>query len=141
MATDTRRWHNFMSANWAWKQADAIAEDQETHGSAFVPIILGSDKTTVLVATGQNDYYPLYMSIGNVHDNIQRAHHNALVLIGFLAMPKTTKQHVNTTAFCQFQRQLFHSSLSMTMKSRFCCPALFVIGVQSHTIQSLVTQK
>ncbi|KIJ18393.1 hypothetical protein PAXINDRAFT_8646 [Paxillus involutus ATCC 200175] len=93
MATDTQHWHDFMSADWAWKQVDAIAEDPETHGSAFVPIILGSDKTTVLVAMGQNDYYPLYMSIGNAHNNIGWAHNNALVLIGFLAMPKTMKQH------------------------------------------------
>lgn len=54
----------------------------------FVPIILGSDKTTVSVATGQNDFYPLYLSIGNVQNHIRRAHKNALVLIGFLPIPK-----------------------------------------------------
>lgn len=69
---------------------DIIAKDPATHGSAFVPIILGSDKTTVSVATGQNDFYPLYLSIGNVRNNMRRAHRNALVLIGFLAMPKST---------------------------------------------------
>lgn len=56
----------------------------------FVPLILGSDKTTVSVATGQNEYYPLYMSIGNVHNNVRRAHRNAVVVIGFFAMPKCT---------------------------------------------------
>ena len=55
----------------------------------FVPIILGSDKTTVSVATGQNEYYPLYASIGNIHNNVRRAHCNGLVLIGFLAIPKS----------------------------------------------------
>jgi len=54
----------------------------------FVPIILGSDKTTVSVATGHNEYYPLYMSIGNVHNNVRRAHRNALMLVAFLAIPK-----------------------------------------------------
>lgn len=67
---------------------DLIAEDDETHGSMFVPIILGSDKTTVSVATGQNEFYPLYMSIGNVKNHIRRAHKNSMVLIGFLAIPK-----------------------------------------------------
>ena len=57
------------------------------HGSTFVPIILGSDKTTVSVVTGQNDYYPLYLSIGNIQNKIRRAHCNGVVLIGFLAMP------------------------------------------------------
>jgi Plavaka transposase len=56
----------------------------------LVPIILGSDKTTVSVATGHNEYYPLYVSIGNVHNNIRRAHRGALALIAFLALPKST---------------------------------------------------
>lgn len=56
----------------------------------FVPILLGSDKTTVLVATGQNDYYPLYVSIGNVHNTVRRAHKNAVALAAFLAIPKGT---------------------------------------------------
>jgi hypothetical protein len=54
----------------------------------FVPIILGSDKTTVSVATGQNEFYPLYLSIGNVKNHVRRAHKDALVLIAFLAIPK-----------------------------------------------------
>jgi hypothetical protein len=55
----------------------------------FVPIILGSDKTTVSVATGNNEYHPIYASIGNVHNCVRRAHRNAVVLIGFLAVPKS----------------------------------------------------
>jgi hypothetical protein len=53
----------------------------------FIPIILGSDKTTVSVATGHNQYWPVYMSIGNIHNNVRRAHRNGLVLLGFLAIP------------------------------------------------------
>ena len=35
----------------------------ELEGATFMPVILGSDKTTVSVATGQHDYYPLYLSL------------------------------------------------------------------------------
>ena len=69
---------------------DEIAKDPETHGSTFCPVILGSDKTTVSVATGQNEYYPLYMSNGLTHNNVRRAHRNAVTLIAFLAIPKST---------------------------------------------------
>jgi hypothetical protein len=74
-----RVWRDFMSGNFSWKQAvsifhclrssvprvtinaqDKIGEDPETHGAMLVPIDLGSDKTTASVATGQNDFYPLY---------------------------------------------------------------------------------
>jgi hypothetical protein len=67
---------------------DLIAEDPETHGSVFCPIILGSDKTTVSVATGNNEYWPVYLSIGNIRNNVRRAHCNGVALLGFLAIPK-----------------------------------------------------
>ena len=58
------------------------------HGSVFCPIILGSDKTTVSVATGHNEYWPVYLSIGNINNIFRRAHGNGIVLLGFLAIPK-----------------------------------------------------
>ncbi|KAG6369527.1 hypothetical protein JVT61DRAFT_14276, partial [Boletus reticuloceps] len=91
---------------------DLIAQDPATHGASLVPIILGSDKTTVSVATSQHDYYPLYLSIGNLHNMARRTHKNGVKLIGFMEMPKTMKQHAATPAFRKFRRQLFHRSLS-----------------------------
>ena len=55
----------------------------------FVPTVAGSDGTVVSVATGQNEYHPLYLSIGNVHNQVRRARRGALILIGFLAIPKS----------------------------------------------------
>ncbi|KIK82055.1 hypothetical protein PAXRUDRAFT_14923 [Paxillus rubicundulus Ve08.2h10] len=106
-----------MSVDWAWKQADIIAKDPATHGSTFIPVILGSNKMTVSVATGQNNFYLLYLSIGNVHNNVWRAHRDALVLIGFLTMPKTMKEYADMNKFRRFQCQLFHSSLSIILQS------------------------
>ena len=67
-----------------------IFRDEHTRGATFVPIILGSDKTTVTVGTGQQDYWPVYMSIGNLHNNIRQAHGSGVDLLGFLAIPKGT---------------------------------------------------
>ncbi|CAA7264658.1 unnamed protein product [Cyclocybe aegerita] len=63
------QYQDLMTGNWAWEQADKIAQDGDTHGAMFAPVILRSDKTTVSVAIGQNDYYPLYISLGNVHNS------------------------------------------------------------------------
>ena len=68
---------------------DIIAGDPEAHGSMFVPVILGSDKTTVSVATGQTEYWPLYGSVGNIHNNVRQSHGAGLVLVAFLAIPKS----------------------------------------------------
>ncbi|PSS35368.1 hypothetical protein PHLCEN_2v1705, partial [Hermanssonia centrifuga] len=112
-----RRFEDFMSGDWSWQQADLIAQDPNTHGAMFVPWIMGSDKTTVSVATGQNEYYPLYGSIGNVRNGVRRAHRDALVLVGFLAIPKTDKKHAGDAKFRKFRRQLFHTSLSKILQS------------------------
>ncbi|KIO02518.1 hypothetical protein M404DRAFT_27764 [Pisolithus tinctorius Marx 270] len=116
-ATDKRQWEDFMSGDWAWTQADIISRDSTTHGSTFIPIILGSDKMTVSVTTGQNDYYPLYLSIGNMSNKVRRAHCNSVALITFLAIPHTDKEHAPTNTFQQFCRQLFHSSLAYILRN------------------------
>ncbi|OBZ69605.1 hypothetical protein A0H81_10321 [Grifola frondosa] len=86
-----REYQDFMSGNWAWDQSDILANDPATHGATFCPVILGSDKTTVSVATGQNEYYPLYLSNGLIHNaQFQR----------------------DDPKFRQFRRQLFHASLN-----------------------------
>ncbi|KAH9007901.1 hypothetical protein EDB84DRAFT_1591277 [Lactarius hengduanensis] len=79
----TRLYEHMMSGDWAWEQATEIARDPKTHGSAFVPIILGSDKTT------GTDYYPLYLSIGNLHNNLRRSHRGGVALAGFLAIAQS----------------------------------------------------
>ena len=68
---------------------DIIVEDLSTRGSMFVPVIVGSDKTTLSVATGNNEYYPLYASVGNIFNNGYCAHRNGVILVGFLAIPES----------------------------------------------------
>src|ERR1700760_4465427 len=102
----------------------------------FAPIILGSDKTTVSVATGDNSYYPLYAGIGNAQNHVRRAHRHALSVIAFLAIPKSTcpfwnaasihtlhhittadKEFQDSIPFRTFNRQLFHTSLIHILSS------------------------
>ncbi|KAG1856773.1 hypothetical protein F4604DRAFT_1931777 [Suillus subluteus] len=91
--------------------------DHKDLHQCFVPIILGSDKTTVSVGMGNSEYYPLYASIGNVHNNVWCAHHDALVIIGFLAIPKTNRKDAKEDIFRNFRCQLFHRSLSAILAS------------------------
>jgi len=55
----------------------------------FVPVVVGSDKTTVSVATGHQEYHPVYMSPRNLTNIARRAHGNALLPIMFLPIPKS----------------------------------------------------
>ena len=92
-----------------------ITKNPANHGAAFCPIILGSDKTTVLVATGQNEYYPLYMSNGVVYNNVRRAHRNALTLVGFLAIPKS--EYLTRIINCQIENSLVHYQQTRSIKT------------------------
>ncbi len=67
---------------------EEISRDPATHGSMLMPIVLGADKTTVSVATGNQEYHPLYMSLGNLMNDMRRAHREAVIPIAFLAIPK-----------------------------------------------------
>ncbi|KIK76929.1 hypothetical protein PAXRUDRAFT_168379 [Paxillus rubicundulus Ve08.2h10] len=137
-----------MSGDWAWNQVvhqslhslhlthwptsqDDIEKNKEAYGAVFVPIILGSNNTTVSVVMEKNDYWLVYLSIGNVHNNVQHTHHNAVALIAFLAIPKAAKKYTDNPVFQKFQKQLFHATMSrilqslkptMTTHQVMCCP-------------------
>ncbi|KAF8508678.1 hypothetical protein BU17DRAFT_77929 [Hysterangium stoloniferum] len=89
------------NGNWASRHANIITKDVTTHGSMFVPIILGSDKTTVSVATGHTEYWPVYLSIGNIHNNAQWAQE----------WP-SEKKYRDNVSYRKFHRQLLHTSLA-----------------------------
>ena len=55
----------------------------------FVPIIAGSDKTTVSVATGGQEYHPMYASLGNITNTARHGHGNGVVPVAFLPIPKS----------------------------------------------------
>lgn len=119
-------------------------------GVTLCTIILGSDKTTVSVATGQNDYWPLYISNGLIHNNARRGHRNGLTLVGFLAVPKSKsllpykvyadadsrltiadRAHKDSAAFRTFRRRIFHESLREilgSLKDGMTTPEVVLFG-------------
>ncbi|KAJ3564559.1 hypothetical protein NP233_g8222 [Leucocoprinus birnbaumii] len=102
-----------MSGTWPWEQTDELAKDTRvrTHGAMLPSVVLGSDKTTVSVATGQNDFYTLYASLGNLQSHTRRSHPNSLAVVGFFAIPKADRNHENTDLFRTFRHQLIHESI------------------------------
>jgi hypothetical protein len=96
----------------------------------FVPIVAGSDKTTVSVATGHQEYHPVYMSPGNLTNVARRAHGNAVLPVAFLPIPKSkyyisftfdtdiirvhvaSKRQRKKVDFQRFCRQMYHTCLA-----------------------------
>ncbi|TBU36336.1 hypothetical protein BD309DRAFT_995644 [Dichomitus squalens] len=98
------RFSNLMSARFAWKQVKI--------GAMLVPLILGADKTTVSVATGHQEFHPVYASAGNLDNSMRRAHGEGVIPAAFLPIPKTVRQHSYSAAFRTFKKQLYHDALA-----------------------------
>jgi hypothetical protein len=47
-------------------QDDILRDHPLTQGAMLVPIIAGSDKTTVSVVTGHQEFHPVYAKAGNL---------------------------------------------------------------------------
>ncbi|EKM77022.1 hypothetical protein AGABI1DRAFT_101971 [Agaricus bisporus var. burnettii JB137-S8] len=113
-----QQWSDVMSGNYAWRQANRIYDDDpSTAGSMYCPIICGTDKTTVSVATGHVEYHPGYISIGNLHNNVRRAHRNGVVPFIFFPIPKNERKDDKDNEFRTFKKQLFHMALSAVFRS------------------------
>lgn len=65
-----------------------LSNNPDYHGAMLTTVVLGADKTTVSVATGHQEYHPVYMSMGNLHNEMRRAHRDAVIPLAFLAIPK-----------------------------------------------------
>ncbi|KAL1740672.1 hypothetical protein HDZ31DRAFT_47033 [Schizophyllum fasciatum] len=107
---------NFMSGDWAWEQADEIAKDPGTHGSMFVAVIGGSDKTTVSVATGHQEYHPVYMSPGCITNTARRGHGKGVLPVAMLPIPKANKRQRRNPRYQSFCRQLYHACLARVFR-------------------------
>ncbi|TFY55613.1 hypothetical protein EVJ58_g8134 [Rhodofomes roseus] len=107
-----RRYSHFMSGQWAWKESDKIAADASTHGAMLATVISGADKTTVSVATGNQEFHPVYASLGVFHSDVRRGHQNAVLPIAFLAIPKGSSEDENDPDFRIFKKQIYHAALA-----------------------------
>ncbi|KAL0568424.1 hypothetical protein V5O48_013559 [Marasmius crinis-equi] len=113
-----RQLSDFMSGNYTFRHATLIHEElgATVQGAMYCPIILGADKTTVSIATGHVKYHPLYLSIGNLHGAARRGHHNGVVPIGFLAIPKSDRKYDDSSEFRVLRKQLYHASIAAILQ-------------------------
>jgi len=86
-----RVWSNLLSGEWAYREAVGfalVAKLPGTRGAMLVPIVSGSDKTTVSVATGHQEFHPVYVSPGNISNAARRGHGMGVLPFAFLPIPK-----------------------------------------------------
>ncbi|KIY62588.1 hypothetical protein CYLTODRAFT_438856 [Cylindrobasidium torrendii FP15055 ss-10] len=109
----TRVFSDLMSGDWAWSQCNIIMKNPALKGTGFIPVIGGSDKTTVSTATGNQAYHPFYQGIGNLDNTSRRAHNQGIIPTAFLPIPKVPKEVQQTKEYQTFTRQLYHACLAL----------------------------
>ncbi|KIL57451.1 hypothetical protein M378DRAFT_188432 [Amanita muscaria Koide BX008] len=116
--TQERVWSNLMSGEWAWNKATKIVnQNPSTDGAMLVPIIVGSDKTTVSVATGHQEFHPVYIGAGNITNTMRRLHLIGIEPVALLPIPKTSWKHRKRQEYQTFCRQLYHTCLTRIFSS------------------------
>ena len=58
------------------------------HGAMLVSMLAGSDKTTVSIATGNQEYHPVYASLGNISNSSHHGHGTGVLPFAFLPISK-----------------------------------------------------
>jgi hypothetical protein len=96
--------------------------------------VQGADKTCVSVATGQTEYHPFYLSAGNLHNDMRRAHREGVLPVAFLSIPKcecvsllsarliisnvsaASRDADNDNDFRNFRKQLYHAQIAKVLE-------------------------
>ncbi|KAJ6467262.1 hypothetical protein C8R45DRAFT_1106043 [Mycena sanguinolenta] len=108
-ADGKRVWSNLMSGEWAWKQADTISQDPSTHGCTFIPVVAGSDKTTVSVATRIKNITWFINRLGSLPTSLVVPTATVCFQSPFCLF---LKKHRKSEVYQRFVRQLYHACLA-----------------------------
>ncbi|KAF8805837.1 hypothetical protein BYT27DRAFT_7103617, partial [Phlegmacium glaucopus] len=68
---------------------DIICNNPLTQGSMLVPIVAGSDKTMVSVATGHQEFHPVYVGAGNMDNTAQHSRSLGMEPVALLPILKS----------------------------------------------------
>jgi hypothetical protein len=75
-----RIYSEMFSGDWAWRTQSELPA-----GGALIPVMLGSDKTSLTAIAGGKSAWPLYLSIGNINSQIRnKPLNNAWILIAYI---------------------------------------------------------
>ncbi|QRV82764.1 hypothetical protein RhiJN_10779 [Ceratobasidium sp. AG-Ba] len=99
------------SGKWWWRMQNLLGRY-----ATIVPIILSTDKTKMTVFSGNQQAWPVYLSIGNISKDICRCpSERATLLVGYI--PVTSLNNIsNRKAQSEAGRQLFHTCLESILE-------------------------
>ncbi|OJT03664.1 hypothetical protein TRAPUB_5692 [Trametes pubescens] len=65
--------------------------------------------------TGHQSFHPVYVSAGNIHNEMRRAHRQGVMPLAFLPIPTCAREHLKDNEFRVFRKQLYHATLTQIL--------------------------
>jgi hypothetical protein len=95
--SENRRIYSEMNmGDWWWNM-----QDQLPAGATFVQVICASDKTHMTNFSGDDDAWPLYLTIGNIRKHIRRTPtKRTWILVGLIPSPPKGANNTNEAWHC-----------------------------------------
>lgn len=100
-----RVYNEMHTADWWWDTQKCLPPD-----ATVIPIILASDKTTLTYHHGDQQAWPVYVTIGNLDKQTRRAQNRpAVILLGCIPVLKDHGHHESTA-------EIYHTVLEAMLK-------------------------
>jgi hypothetical protein len=85
-------------------------------GATIAPLIIASDKTTLSMISGDQQAYPVYLTLGNISKRIRRkVSQRATILIGYLPV-EDFKSAVDLAERERLEGELVHRAMEILLE-------------------------
>ncbi|KAG8779913.1 hypothetical protein FRC12_023714 [Ceratobasidium sp. 428] len=99
------------TGDWWWNMQELLKDAHAT----IVPLILASDKTTLSIIGGDQQAYPVYLTIGNISKKIRRkARKRATILIAYL--PVESFEDFDDAQRERLKGELVHRAMELVLE-------------------------
>ncbi|KAF7799993.1 hypothetical protein EIP86_011236 [Pleurotus ostreatoroseus] len=105
----SRMYRGIHTGDWMWKR-----QTQIKRGGTVVSVIFATDKTELTLFSGEHTAYPLYMTIGNIDQDLRaRPSSHAWILVGYLPVAKVNEPGLSEDASRRARARLFHHCMKI----------------------------
>ncbi|KAF7793819.1 hypothetical protein EIP86_004940 [Pleurotus ostreatoroseus] len=108
----SRMYRGIHTGDWTWTR-----QTQIKRGGTVLSVIFATDKTELTLFSGEHTAYPLYMTLGNIDQDLRvRPSSYAWILVGYLPVAKLDNVGLSENAARRARARLFHHCMKIIVE-------------------------